>query len=73
MWKCKECGKEVIAELEFNDTLNFTLNKNKELDEFDSFYELEQFIKGSGYIEDYWCPSCRTGSQDLEEIAVWED
>lgn len=72
MWKCKECGKEVIAQLEFSDTLNFTLKKNKDLDEFDSFCELEQFIKGSGDIT-YQCGHCGAESEKLEEIAVWED
>lgn len=73
MYKCKECGKEVIAELEFNNTLNFTLKKNKGLDEFDSFLDLEQVIKTDGFVTCYKCCDCGEENEDLEEIAVWED
>lgn len=31
-WKCKECSCEIVAKLEFNSSLYFTLNKNKNLE-----------------------------------------
>lgn len=73
MWKCKKCGKKVVAQLEFNDTLSFTLKKNKDLDEFDSFCDLEQVIKSGGFVIGYRCCDCDQESEELEEIAIWED
>lgn len=72
-WKCKECGYEIVAELEFNNSLYFTLNKNKNLDEIDSLCELEDIIKSDGNIVGYCCGSCGARNENLEEIAIWED
>lgn len=58
MWKCKECGDEIICDV---SGWGF-VDKNGQIEEAQDF-ELEK----------YRCSECGAKSENLEEIAVWED
>lgn len=73
MWKCKKCGSEVVGTIEVHRSLDFKLDEGGNLNEYDSIFELEENIKESEEVENYYCKSCGENNEELEEIAVWED
>ena len=67
MWKCKECGGEIL----FNEITNRLYKIEKDLGE-------GKFVSnGNVKEENYWaCKKCDNAlytKYDIEEIAEWED
>lgn len=69
----EEVWKRGNSRIGIQQYFKFYIEKNKGLDESDSFCNLEQVIKSDGFVIGYQCCNCDQESEDLEEIAVWED
>lgn len=69
----EEVWKRGNSRIGIQQYFKFYIEKNKGLDESDSFCNLEQVIKSDGFVIGYQCCYCDQESEDLEEIAVWED
>lgn len=77
MWKCKECGKEILVEVSVMDNYDFTVGKNGKPDELYSycFDSIDDHVRKEYYNFDmnYKCPECDAESEDIEDIAEWSD
>lgn len=75
MWKCKECGGEIIAIIESDDSFEFSLDKYGNPNEFitHTTEDIEQIVKQKINIVGMYCEDCDIEIEDLEEEAVWED
>lgn len=63
-WRCKECGGEIVAELELLKSNNF-ITKDKKV-----------FLKDANInIIDFYCKECGnwTTEEELEDMAYWEE
>lgn len=65
MWKCKECGKEVIEKcIEISEIkIDFELRRNGVLNRND----------GSDEPRTFGCSNCDNESAYIERIAEWEE
>lgn len=75
MWICKECGGEIIAIIESDDSFEFSLDKYGNLNEFLTCHteDIEKIVKQKKNIVGMYCEDCDIEIEDLEEEAVWED
>ncbi|MHD0313707.1 hypothetical protein [Fusobacterium varium] len=74
MWRCKECGGEIIGIIESSDSFEFSLDEYGNPNEFlSSTKDIEQIIKQKRNIVGMYCEDCDIEIEDLEEEAVWED
>lgn len=72
-WKCKRCGNEIVIEIPVWENFDFTIDKNGAPDEPYSLYgTIDEHVKQE-YESIYKCPHCDEESEDIEEIAYWED
>lgn len=75
MWKCKECGKEIVAEVGIPDTYEFSIDKKGKPDELQSYFfeSIEEHIKTEPYSFDisFKCTNCDAESDDLKDIAEY--
>lgn len=68
MLKCIHCEGEIVAEIVVGVPLNFKLNDDRELKDYDSLFEIEDDIKQYGDIEKYRCKCCGRWSKDLNDL-----
>lgn len=75
MWKCKECGGEIIVTIEVHEDFDFSLDKYGNPDEHKTcdFEDMKQIIKHKRNIVGMYCEDCGIEIEELEEEAVWED
>ena len=73
MWKCKECGGEIIAETEIHTTIDFRMNRNESFYDVHGFHTLHEIVEDQCDILGYKCIECDEDSENLYEIAYWED
>lgn len=67
MWKCKECGGEIIASVSGTIKGGWGYpNKDGDVTSLVN-YSLDY------QADDFTCDDCDKYSKNLEEIAVWED
>lgn len=77
MYKCKECGAEILVEVTVMDNYDFNVDKKgnpKEL--YSGFFEtIDEHIKKEPYNFDkyYKCLECGAESEDIEDIADWSE
>lgn len=67
MWKCKNCGCEIIAEC-IDGTIDggygiITKDKNVELTDYSIDFK----------VNSMYCENCGNSSDELEDIADWVD
>ena len=65
-WKCKKCGS--INDITVIKTINY---HNCKLDSEGSIVDC--LGDRTGNTEGYWCENCNNESEELEELAEWED
>lgn len=68
MLKCKHCDGEIIAEIMLRVPLNFKLEEDGEIGDYDSLFEIDSDIKQYGDIERYCCKCCGRWSKDLNDL-----
>lgn len=76
MWKCKYCGGEILIEVTAVVNYDFIIDKNGEPDELYPIYSpIDEYIKceGCSFDRNYKCSECDAESEELEEIAEWEE
>ena len=76
-WRCKKCGKEILANVEVWDDFEFLIDKQGKIDVLSSYSAdtIEDVIRDNPYSFEtlYFCPKCGEDADELEDIAEWED
>lgn len=69
MWKCKECGSEILLTEFDGSSFKYNLDKNKEIIMLvvDNEWTYEKFMQCSG------CGKATFDDEELEQIAEWVD
>lgn len=70
MWKCRKCGEDVLAYCTTSGYISAGITSYKEPDDWD----VREIRKGLDLF-DFGCSNecCQNSSENLEEIAYWEE
>lgn len=68
MWKCKECGNEVVGYCSARGDVVASVDKYGVADSGDIWY-----VTKSLDVNFYGCSNCGVDSENIEDIAEWVD